>query len=127
MHASRPIDADPADDIGTSAMADDLRGVAQLLVRGVTATTDLAEGVHAGILGRSGPEGGAGGSTRGIPRIAYQGGRMTANLVGGALDASLARLTPWLGAGVGSARRDALIAVLNGVLGDHLAASGNPL
>lgn len=126
MQASRPIDAVPADDIGTSAMADDLRGVAQLLVRGVTATTDLAEGVHAGILGRSGSAG-SDGSTRGIPRIAYQGVRMTANLVGGALDASLARLTPWLGAGVGSARRDALIAVLNGVLGDHLAASGNPL
>ncbi|MBK7206298.1 MAG: alpha/beta hydrolase [Thermomonas sp.] len=127
MQAGTPIDGAPADATTPPAMADDLRGVARLLVRGVTATTDLAEGVHAGILGRPGPAGGSGASTRGIPRIAYQGVRMTANLVGGALDASLARLTPWLGPSAGSSRRDALVAVLNGVLGDHLAASANPL
>lgn len=110
-------------------MAEDLRGLARLLVQGVTATTDLAEGVHAGILGL--PMRAQGGevsaTTRGIPRIAYQGVRMAASLVGSGVDGVLAALAPRLPASAASARREALVAALNGVMGDHLAASGNPL
>ncbi len=54
-------------------------------------------------------------------------------LVGGGIDAVLAPLVALLGDPAGdstrasSAERDAVLAALNGVLGDHLAASGNPL
>ena len=119
-------DADPA---ATASVSDDLRGLARLLVQGVTATTDLAEGVHAGILGLPGLALGRDGATatRGIPRIAYQGVRMAANLVGSVVDGVLATLAPRLPISAASARREALVAALNGVMGDHLAASGNPL
>jgi PGAP1-like protein len=119
-------DADPLAGI---SVTDDLRGLARLLVQGVTATTDLAESVHASILGlpgvvlgREGPT-----TTRGIPRIAYQGVRTIANLVGGGVDGALATLAPRFPARGGSAQREALVAALNGVMGDHLAESGNPL
>ena len=119
-------DADP---LAGVSMADDLRGLARLLVQGVTATTDLAEGVHASILGVGGRALGrdVATTTRGIPRIAYRGVRAIANLVGGGVDGALATLAPRLPARAGSAQREALIAALNGVMGDHLAASGNPL
>ncbi len=113
--------------------ADDLRGIAQLLVRGVAATTDLTEAVHANILasifalprisrGRQPST-----TTRGISRIAYQGVRKLSGLLGNGLDDALAALAPQLGQSPPFEQRTALLAVLNGVLGDHLLASGNPL
>ncbi len=48
-------------------------------------------------------------------------------LVGGGLDAILARLVPLFGASPRSSTREALVAALNGVLGDYLAETGNPL
>lgn len=129
MKAGPSIDAHIADAEAPPRVADDLRGVAQLLVHGVAATTDLAEGVHASILRLPRRLAGQGGghATRGIPRIAYQGVRAAAGLVGGGIDGVLARLTPQLGDAAPSRRREALVAALNGVLGDHLSASGNPL
>ena len=121
------IDA-PADNaLPTSRVGDDLRGLAQLLVRGITTTTDLAESVHASILGLPSQLTGKPRSTRtrGIPRIAYQGVRTTAKLVGGGIDDVLARLPSHWGQTALSHRREAMLAVLNGVMGDHLAATGN--
>ena len=48
-------------------------------------------------------------------------------LVGGGLDAILKALVPMLGRRDSSPEREALLAALNGVLGDHLARTGNPL
>ncbi len=48
-------------------------------------------------------------------------------LVGGGLDAALAKLAPVLGELPPSPRLEALVAALNGVVGDHLEESGNPL
>lgn len=129
MNSVSPGRLDVADPMASNCMADDLRGLARLLVQGVTATTDLAENVHAGILGLParalGREGAT--TTRGIPRIAYQGVRMAADLVGSGIDGVLATLAPRLPITAASARREALVAALNGVMGDYLAASGNPL
>ena len=47
--------------------------------------------------------------------------------MGGGIDAVLAQLVPLLGHGPSSAERETVLAALNGVLGDHLAANGNPL
>ena len=129
MKEAASIEAWMCDAAATSGIADDLRGVVRLVIRGVTATTDLAEHVHANIQGFPGRLLGGNGSrsTRGIPRIAYQGVRKLANLVGSGIDEALAMLAPHLGGGIADARREALIAALNGVVGDHLHASGNPL
>ena len=124
-----PEDVPPDQVLPTSGIGNDLRGLARLLVRGVTTTTDLAESVHASILGLPAQLAGKPRSTRtgGIPRIAYQGVRSTAELVGSGIDEVLARFPSHWGQDVLSHRREAMLAVLNGVMGDHLAATGNPL
>ena len=134
MTPALPTDALPDDDVPdqelpTSRIGNDLRGIAQLLVRGITSTTDLAESVHASILGVPARLAGKplGTHTSGIPRIAYQGVRTTATLVGSGIDDVLARLPSHWGQSAFSYRREAMLAVLNGVMGDHLAATGNPL
>lgn len=129
MTPASPIDTLPDKDLPASRIGNDLRGLAKLLVRGVTTTTDLAESVHASILGLPAQLTGKPRSTRtrGIPRIAYQGVRTTAELVGSGLDDVLARLPSHWGQAALSHRREAMLAVLNGVMGDHLAATDNPL
>ena len=65
--------------------------------------------------------------TRGLTGLVYRSIQGTTRLVGDGLDGLLA---PWDAAlaGAGSSpRRDAVVAALNGVLGDHLLRSGNPL
>jgi hypothetical protein len=113
----------------TARAGDDLRGLAQLLVHGVTSTADLAESVHASILSLPARLTGAPTSTRtrGIPRIAYQGVRATAKFVGSGIDDVLGLLPSHWGHSASSARREAMLAMLNGVMGDHLAATRNPL
>ncbi|MEO5962629.1 MAG: hypothetical protein ABIP87_04240 [Thermomonas sp.] len=129
MTSTPPIEALPDETLPTSRIGNDLRGIAQLLVRGITTTTDLAESVHASILGVPARLAGKPRSTRtsGIPRIAYQGVRTTATLVGTGIDDVLSRLPSHWGQTAFSHRREAMLAVLNGVMGDHLAATGNPL
>ena len=53
--------------------------------------------------------------------------RGTTGLVGTGVDAALAALTPWLGASVPGDEREALLAALNGVIGDRLEAQKSPL
>lgn len=109
----------------------DLRGVGRLSVEAVAQVTRLVEALHHTITQTPPVRGVArDGHTRGITGLVYRSiGGVTA-LVGGLLDGVLARLPPLLGnrAEFASSReRAAVIAALNGVLGDHLAASDNPL
>lgn len=129
MTPALPIDSLPDEALPASRIGDDLRGIAQLLVRGITTTADLVESVHASILGLPAQLTSKPRSTRtsGIPRIAYEGVRTTAKLVGTGIDDVLARLPSHWGQATTSLRREAMLAVLNGVLGDHLAATHNPL
>lgn len=64
----------------------------------------------------------AGGTT-----AAYAIIRAITALLGGAIDATLSPFTPDLESIPSSPEREALLAALNGVLGDHLAATANPL
>ena len=104
----------------------DLRGVSRLAIDATTGVTDLVEAMHAKvaprILGKS-----AEGRTRGITGFVYRSVRWVTRLVGGGIDTALLRLAPVLGEGSPSTGREGLLAALNGVLGDHLAASGNAL
>lgn len=107
----------------------DLRGAARLAVRATTDLTSLAEALHAEIVrfpmvfGRS-----ATGRTRGLTGLVYATVRGVTRGVGGGIDAALGWLAPRLIAETPStAARSAAIAALNGVLGDHLAVTRNPL
>ena len=111
------------------ALGEDLRGLMRLLVQGITATSALSEHVHANVLGVPSRLLGAPTSARarGIAGLAYASVRTTSQWVGSGLEAALAKLPLAAQTGTRSARREALLAALNGVLGDHLHASSNSL
>lgn len=106
----------------------DLRGAARLLTEATTGLADLVEAMHHTIvrpIARSGAHPSA--RTRGITGLVYRSVRGATRLVGGGLDALLAQLRPTLAGRESSPEREAVLAALNGVLGDYLAATENPL
>ena len=105
--------------------AADLRGLSQLTVSAVTGVAELAEAVHLNIL-RQVPAPVAQPLSR-VTSLVYRGVRGVTKLVGGGIDSVLGKLQPLLGEQQGWAGREALLAAVNGVLGDHLERSGNPL
>jgi len=90
--------------------------------------TDLVEELHARIarlpVRASGPIGAAVAGTTGL---VYRGVRGVTRVVGSGLDGVLGRLVPLLDDVADTPARDQLVAALNGVLGDYLARSDNPL
>ena len=109
-----------------------LRGVVQLATQATAGVARMAEGVHQSVWGTLGMPGGkAPGQTRGLTGLVYQAIQGATQLVGHGADAVLARLQPLLDAADASPpdspEREAVLAALNGVLGDRMAASGNPL
>jgi len=106
----------------------DLRGIARLATSATEEVADLVEAVHHTIVWPLG--GGRKNAQRrvgGISGLVYKSVRGVARLVGGGLDAVLARVRPTRTGRASSREREAVLAALNGVLGDHLVASGNPL
>lgn len=99
----------------------DIRGLALLATDATTGVTDLVEAVHQGISRPLGIP------RRGIAGLVYGSVRGVARLVGDGVDALLAPLAHRFAARESSPAREAWLAALNGVVGDHLAASGNPL
>lgn len=106
----------------------DLRGYSRLAVDAAIGLTSLVETMHhnilrtPGILGKSTHE-----PTNGITGFVYKSIRGVARVVGSGIDAVLARFVPLFDSGVPSPEREAVVAALNGVLGDHLQHSANPL
>lgn len=112
--------------------ASDLRGVARLATQATRGISRVAEGVHQSVLGTMGLPGGAEpGRTRGLTGMVYQSIRGVTQLVDVGLQAGLARLEPFFMQGAPSTavqwEREAVIAALNGVMGDRLARDNNPL
>ena len=107
---------------------DDLRGSGRLAIQAIRGVTDLVEAMHRNIA--SGPAV-LGRPLEGPARLAtapvYGGIRGVAALVGAGIDLVLAQLAPLLGESSPGPERDALLATLNGVLGDYLSETGNPL
>jgi pimeloyl-ACP methyl ester carboxylesterase len=106
----------------------DLRGFQRLANDATVGLTDLVEAMHhtvlrtPGILGKS-PTG----RTAGITGSVYKSVRGITRLVGGSVDALLGTIAPLLGDRPSSEEREAILAALNGIFGDYLRASGNPL
>jgi pimeloyl-ACP methyl ester carboxylesterase len=71
------------------------------------------------------------GRTKGITGFVYRSVRRITRTVGFGLDAALSQLapllTPAINKRIGLEKREALLAALNGVLGDYLVDTGNPL
>ena len=106
----------------------DLRGAARLATDATAGLTDLVEAMHERIarvpgLGRAALDG----RTGGISGLIYKTVRGVTRLVGGSVDGLLALLAPALSSNDTSPEREAIVAALNGVLGDHLEATANPL
>ena len=124
MSSTTPTAA-PAASVRT---ADDLRGVGRLAIDAVTGVTDLVEAMHRTISGVAPPLGKAlPGPTGGISGLVYRSVRGVTRLVGQGIDSALAAASPLLRETQPLPMRDAAVAALNGVYGDHLVRSGNPL
>ena len=104
----------------------DLAGAARLAVEAVQGVTELVEAVHMNVLDK------AIGTpvirpVSGVTRFVYRSVKGVTRLVGGGIDTVLDKLVPVLGEPAAWSGREALLAALNGVLGDRLAATSNPL
>ncbi len=112
--------------------ASDLRGVARLATQATTGISRVAEGVHQSVRGTLGLPGGAQpGRTGGLTGLVYQSIRGVTKLVDAGLQAGLARLEPFFSASAPGTEvlweREAVLAALNGVMGDRLQQDNNPL
>ena len=112
--------------------ASDLRGVVQLAAQATTGASRIAEGVHQSVWSTLGVAGGKGkAQTGGLTGLIYSTVRGIAQLAGLGVDKLLGALQPLIesaeAAPSGSPQREAALAALNGVMGDRLAASANPL
>lgn len=113
---------------GPHTRSSHLRGLGRLAAEATLGVTELVEEVHRTVSVAPAPHGAPPvGRTRGITGAVYGSVRGVTRLVGSGVDAALERLAPLLGELAPSSRRDALVAALNGVLGDYLEATGNPL
>jgi hypothetical protein len=104
----------------------DLRGFARLATQATAGLADLVEAMHHTIA-RPGGRGQPPGRTRGLTGLVYKSVRGVTRLVGGGMDVLLAQLKPTLAGRASSPQREAVLAALNGVMGDYLVASDNPL
>jgi len=98
----------------------ELQGATRLAVDGTRAVTDIVQAMHdaVGVV-----------PTKLGPGLVYSTIRGVTRLVGAGVERALAALAPLLGAGdgAGTRQRELVVAAVNGVLGDYLAASRNPL
>jgi pimeloyl-ACP methyl ester carboxylesterase len=110
----------------------DVRGYGKLAIDATLHVTDLVEAIHQRIarpswlFGANSDE-----RTQGITGLVYRSVREIAGAIGYGIDQTLQQLVPLLEKAVAdtpsSPAREALIAAINGVIGDHLERSDNPL
>ena len=118
----------------------DIQGLAQLATQAALGVTGLAENVqgnvYKGVASFFGPQGDkfidgtpgrSGIKANGITGLVYGGVKGITRLAGGTVNAVLSGLVPLAAEKPSSRRREAVLAALNGVLGDHLQGSANPL
>ncbi len=106
----------------------DLRGALRLAVDATVGITDVVEKMHHTIQLRHAPLGESrAGSTGGVTGFVYRSIRGTTRLIGKGLDAGMTPVISMLPESASNTTRDAVVAALNGVYGDHLVETGNPL
>ncbi|MFO1303068.1 MAG: alpha/beta hydrolase [Burkholderiales bacterium] len=106
----------------------DVHGLQRLAVDATLGVTDIVEAMHRAVsdvrlpIGKSRDD-----RTRGITGFVYGSVRGVTRAVGASADAVLGRLAARAVETASSPEREAALAVLNGLFGDHLARTGNPL
>lgn len=104
------------------------RGVGRLAFEAVEQVTRIVEAMHATIAAAPLPLGnGQRNRTRGVSGLVYRSIRGVNAWVKTGADAALGMLATQVGAQLPQPYADGVRAALNGVLGDHLQHSGNPL
>ena len=112
----------------TRRQVSDIQGAARLAFDATLGITDLVERMHRTIQLAPGPLGTTrADSTRGITGFVYRCVRGATRLIGRGVDAGLSPLTVMLPDGESSEARDALVSIVNGVYGDHLERTANPI
>ena len=109
-------------------LVDELRGASRLAIEATRGVTDLVESMHVTVAG--GPDllgRPLAGIAQALTRPVYASIRGATGIVGAGIDRALAQLAPLVGASEAGPEREMLLAALNGVLGDYLAESNNPL
>jgi hypothetical protein len=115
------------------SVVNDLRGASRLAIDATTALTEVVEAMHGnlspihGLIARSAARDHARSRTGGVTGMVYQTIRGVTRVVGAGLHAALGPLAVMTGDRASTPGREAVVAVLNGVVGDHLAMTGNPL
>ena len=122
----------------------DIQGLSQLATQGVLGVTGLAESVQGNVykavatpFGPLGAKfidatpGASGIKPKGITSLVYGGIKGITRLAGGTVNAALTRAAPHIkerfGQPASSPKREATLAAINGVMGDQLQATANPL
>ncbi len=108
-------------------MGGDLRGAGRLAVEAVAGLAGLLETVHASITRLPGTPPSRPSRPTGITALVYAAARGVTHVVGGTVDTALALLEPLLAERSTRPGYEALLAALNGVMGDWLEAHSNPL
>ncbi len=118
----------------------DIQGLAQLATQATLGITGLAEtvqgNVYKAVAAPFGPlgakfidrlPGGSGVRRSGITGLVYGSIKGVTRLAGGAANAVLSRAVPLAGHKASTPQREAMLSALNGVLGDQLQETANPL
>lgn len=106
----------------------DLRGATRMVFDATVGITEIVEQMHRTIQLRPGPVGSSAvDRTRGITGLVYRSIQGSMRLIGRGVDSSLAPLAALLPVVESTPNRDALLSALNGVCGDHLVRTDNPL
>lgn len=106
----------------------DLRGLSRLIMDGIAGVTNMAEAVNLNILKSTGKFGVP--LDKPLSKVAsmlYRNIRTATSAVGSGIETLLEWLTPLLVSNSGWTGREPVLAVLNGVLGDYLEETHNPL
>ena len=141
---SKPTLLEQLNKLPTYLHVADVQGLAQLATQGVLGVTGLAESVQGNVykavatpFGRLGarfidaaPDG-SGVKRSGITGLVYGGIKGVTRLAGGTVNAAIAKAAPLIterfGTPASSPEREAVLSAINGVLGDQLLDTGNPL
>lgn len=113
---------------GHTSPSAELVGTSRLILEGFDGVVDIVEAMHrnisglAPVLGASRP-----GPTRGVTGLVYRNIRRVSALVGLGMDTALRQVSVLLPPERASREQEAVRAAINGVLGDYLVASANPL
>jgi pimeloyl-ACP methyl ester carboxylesterase len=141
---TKPTFIDQLSKLPTYLHVSDIQGLSQLATQGVLGVTGLAESVQGnvykavaapfGLLGSrfiDAAPGASGVKPTGITGLVYGGVKGITRLAGGTVNAALSKAAPLIkerfGTPASSPEREAVLSAINGVLGDQLRATANPL